>query len=205
LTIGSSTASSAEDMPASRLVLAVFVGPYNAGAALGALHASGFTSDHVSVVAKNEDTRREIVEQTEMGESQDAPADSLMGALKGSVLGGALGLGALFIPGVGPLLAAGVLASAIGGAAIGAAVGGEAGVEEERGIAGADLAAVLIGRGVPEAEARVYEAHIRDNAILLAVQADSEEGAVLANQLFTQHGGADARIYGAPALRRERI
>jgi hypothetical protein len=192
------------DQVAEGLVVAVFVGPYNAGEALAALREAGFTSDQVSVVAKNQDTRREIVEQTEMGEPQDAGADTLIGALTGGALGGLVGLGALVIPGIGPIIAAGVLASAIGGAAVGAAVGGRAGEAEERGIAGVGLAAVLANRGVPEAEAHDYEARVRDNAILVAVQSAAEDEALAAHQILVQHGGAEARNYGV-ALRREEV
>lgn len=186
------------------LVVAVFAGPYNAGEALAALREAGFTSEHISVVAKNEDTRREIVEQTEMGEPQDTGADTLFGALTGGAVGGLVGLGALVIPGIGPIVAAGVLATAIGGAAIGATVGGQAGEAEDRAIAGVGLAAALVVHGVSEAEARVYEAHIRDNAILVAVQAAAEEEGLAAHQILTQHGGTEARIYGV-ALRREEV
>jgi hypothetical protein len=190
--------------PAPRLVIAVFAGPYNAGQALTALREAGFASEQVSVVARNDDTRGEIVEGTEMGESRDSGADSMVGALTGGALGGVLGLGALAIPVVGPIVAAGALASAIGGAAIGAAVGGQAGEEAERGLAGAGLAATLADRGVPETEALAYESRVRDNAILVAVGTPTEEAALAAHHLLDAHGGTEARIYGA-ALRREII
>ncbi len=192
------------DDSATRLVVSIFAGPYNAGQALTALREAGIEADQVSVVAKNTDTRSEIVEHTEMGEAQDKGADTIMGALTGSALGGALGLGALFIPGVGPIVAAGALATTFGGAAIGAIVGGQTGEAEERGIAGAGLAATLIAHGLPESDAARYESHVHSNSILIAVETTTEQAAVVVHQLLTAAGGTDVQIYGTE-LRRERI
>ena len=192
------------DQPTAHVAVAVFVGPYHAGEALAALREAGFVSEQVSVVARNLDTRREIVEQAEMGESQDAGADTIVGALTGSVLGGLVGLGALVIPGIGPIVAAGVLASALGGAAVGAAVGGQVGAAEERGIAGANLATVLANQGVAAADARAYEARVHDNAILIAVQPETGDQAAAARHLLAAHGGEEARVYGVE-VRRERV
>lgn len=188
----------------TRLVVSIFAGPYNAGQALTALREAGIEADQVSVVAKNTDTRSEIVEHTEMGEAQDTGADTIMGALTGSALGGALGLGALFIPGIGPIVAAGALATTFGGAAIGAMVGGQVGEAEERGIAGAGLAATLTAHGLPESDAAGYESHVHNNSILIAVETATEQAAVVVHQLLTTAGGTDVQIYGTE-LRRERI
>ena len=197
------SAEGVEDF-ATSLVVSIFAGPYNAGRALTALREAGVEHNHVSVVAKNTATRSEIVEHNEMGEAQDMGADSIMGALTGSALGGALGLSALFIPGVGPILAAGALATTFGGAAVGAAVGGQTGEIEERGVTGAGLASTLIAHGVPEPDAVAYEFHVHNNSILIAVQTATAETAVAAHQLLTTSGGTDVNIYGTE-LRRERI
>ncbi|HEY8600167.1 MAG TPA: hypothetical protein VIL85_17150 [Thermomicrobiales bacterium] len=188
----------------TRLVVSIFAGPYNAGRALTALREAGVEADQVSVVAKNTDTRSEIVEHTEMGEAQDTGADTIMGALTGSALGGALGLGALFIPGVGPLVAAGALATTFGGAAVGAMVGGEAGEAEERGVTGVGLAETLIAHGLPDPDAAGYESHVHNNSILIAAQTATEQAAITVHQLLTAAGGTDVQIYGTE-LRRERI
>ena len=165
-------------------MVSIFAGPYNAGQSLTALREAGVEHNQVSVVAKNTDTRSEIVEHTEMGEAQDKGADTLMGALTGSALGGALGLGALFIPGVGPIVAAGALATTFGGAAIGAIVSGQAGEAEERGVAGAGLAETLTAHGVPTSDAAGYESHVHNNSILIAVQTMTEQDAI-ASTTFT--------------------
>src|SRR4051812_19354202 len=80
-----------------------------------------------------------------------APEGAIAGAGAGGALGGVLGVlagvGALAIPGVGPLIAAGPLLAALSGVAAGAAVGG--------------LTGALIGMGVPEIEAKAYEGKLR--------------------------------------------
>jgi uncharacterized membrane protein len=94
-----------------------------------------------------------------------APEGAATGAGAGGVLGGTLGLlagiGALAIPGVGPLIAAGPVLAALSGAAAGAAVGG--------------LTGALVGLGIPEVEARAYEGKLRGGNILVAVHTDSRD------------------------------
>lgn len=90
-----------------------------------------------------------------------APEGTAIGASAGGVTGGVLGLlagiGALAIPGVGPFIAAGPIMAALSGAAVGAAIGG--------------IAGALIGMGIPEFEAKQYEAKIKEGNILISVHA----------------------------------
>ena len=75
-----------------------------------------------------------------------APEGTTTGVLGGGAVGGTLGLlaglGALAIPGVGPLIAAGPIMGALAGLSIGGAVGG--------------LFGALVGMGIPEYEAKRY-------------------------------------------------
>lgn len=96
------------------------------------------------------------------------------GALGGGVVGGAVGLlvgaGLLAIPGIGPVLAIGPLAAAIG--TIGAAVGSTAlGAGVGASIGG--LAGSLISAGVPESKAHIYAEGVRRGGVLLTVGIDS--------------------------------
>lgn len=85
------------------------------------------------------------------------------GAGTGVVLGGLIGAGAaLLIPGIGPVVSGGLLATALAGAATGAVTGGVAG-----GITGA-----LVGLGIPEDEAKYYDTQFRDGRTLMTVRAD---------------------------------
>jgi len=115
-----------------------------------------------------------------------APEGAVAGIGAGGVIGGTLGLlagiGALAIPGVGPLIAAGPLMATLSGAAAGAAVGGVAGG--------------LIGLGVPEFEAKSYEGKIRGGNILVAVHADNSETEKRAKQIFESNGAHDISVTG---------
>jgi uncharacterized membrane protein len=98
--------------------------------------------------------------------STKAPEGTATGVSAGGVVGGALGLlagvGLLAIPGAGPFIAAGPIMAALSGAAVGATLGG--------------ITGALIGLGIPEYEAKVYEKKIRDGNILIAVHThDSDE------------------------------
>ena len=113
-----------------------------AEAAVRALKDAGFDMERVSVIAKGTDKVAGEETTEEIGNKADEGAAT--GALTGGALGGItgllVGLGALAIPGIGPILLAGAEATAIAttlaGAGIGAAAGG--------------LVGALIGLGIPE-------------------------------------------------------
>jgi hypothetical protein len=72
---------------------------------------------------------------------ENAAEGAGIGAVMGGIGGLVVGLGLLTIPGIGPVLAAGPLATALAGAGIGAAAGG--------------LIGALTGLGVPEEQAHI--------------------------------------------------
>ena len=84
------------------------------------------------------------------------------GAATGGILGGLggvlAGIGALAIPGIGPIIAAGPIVAGITGAAAGAGVGG--------------LAGALIGMGIPEEEANHYNDYFHEGKILVLIDGD---------------------------------
>src|SRR6266540_5035122 len=94
-----------------------------AQAAIEQLRSSGMIEpDKISVVMRSREETQEIVNDTGVG------GGAVTGAIGGGVLGGLAGLlvgiGALAIPGIGPIVAGGWLASTLVGAGIGAATGG---------------------------------------------------------------------------------
>ena len=95
------------------------------------------------------------------------PEGAAIGGSAGGVTGGVLGLlagiGALAISGVGPFIAAGPIMAALSGAAVGAALGG--------------IAGALDGLGMPEYEAKQYEAKVKDGNILISVHTDDSDEA----------------------------
>jgi hypothetical protein len=122
---------------------------------------NGFARENISVVATDpagEYARYEGEAFTE-GETLDGAAT---GAVLGGMAGLVVGLAALAIPGVGPVLAAGPLASALVAAGVGAGIGAAAG-----GLIGA-----LIDMGVDEEQATYYAEGVRRGGTLVTLQTD---------------------------------
>jgi uncharacterized membrane protein len=146
---------------------------------------NGFSRNDISVVAQNENVDR----GHEVGSSSTAEAAGA-GAVGGTVVGGLVGLlvgvGALTIPGIGPVLAAGPLAAAIGSTALGAGIGAAAG-----GLVGA-----LIGAGVPEDDANFYAEGVRRGGTLVTVTAD-DMMADNAYSIMQRHGAVDINERGS--------
>jgi uncharacterized protein (TIGR02271 family) len=116
------------------------------------------------------------------------------GAVGGGVLGGAIGLlaglGALAIPGIGPVLAAGPLVAALGSAGAGAVAG--AGI----GAAGGGLIGGLVGLGIPDEDANMYAEGVRRGGTLVTVRTD-DAMADRAADILEHHGAVDLDKRGA--------
>jgi len=102
---------------------------------------------------------------TQLNPNDKAGDASAEGAATGAVLGGIggaiLGIGALAIPGIGPVVAAGPLIAGLVGAGVGAAVGG--------------LVGALVDAGLPEEHAGYYAEGVRRGGTLVSVEADDDE------------------------------
>jgi len=160
--------------------------------ALHELNNSGFPMNKISVIAKDADKQDDIAGvdvQDKVGNKADEGASA--GALTGGVLGGAtgllVGLGALAIPGVGPIVLAGevatALATTLAGGAIGAAAGG--------------LIGALVGLGIPEGKARNYSDRVSRGHYLVMVDGSDTEIAK-AEAILTGRGIEDFGIYDIP-------
>lgn len=149
---------------------------------LNELKAGGFAPEQVSLVAKDRNTTREVVETTGMGGGEGAGVGAVAGGITGGLLGWLVGIGALAIPGIGPIVAAGALATTLGGAAIGAAAGG--------------LIGALVDLGIPEEEATFYNESVGRGGMLLTVHANSDAQLYDANEVMRRNGGTEVRTYG---------
>ncbi len=139
-----------------------------------ALEQAGVPHADISLVANNADTRYgtdagtgTTSTGTTTGLTSGDPAQGASmgggtGASVGTLLGGGAGLlaglGALAIPGVGPIVAAGWLVATLTGAGVGAAAGG--------------LFGSLTGAGVSEADANTYAEGVRRGGNLVTVRVD---------------------------------
>ncbi len=97
------------------------------------------------------------------------------GALVGGAAGLLAGLGAITIPGVGPVLAAGWLASTLGGAVIGGAAGGMIGA--------------LVQTGVSENDAAQYADGVRRGGTLVTIRVMGEDRAFYEDILASKAAG----------------
>jgi hypothetical protein len=163
------------DMQTRDLAVAVFDDRDDAERAINGLRDAGFEPDQISVMARDRDEAGRLAEDTGTEAGTGAATGALTGGLLGGVAGWLIGIGALAIPGVGPIIAAGPLAAALGGAALGAAGGG--------------LIGALTGAGVPEEEARYYEDRFKSGGILLTVNAPGRYDEAAA--VLRDHGGHD--------------
>ena len=104
----------------TRTVSRLFDSYSQAQAAVEALEQAGFTSSEISLVSRYRDDNTLVDDDEVSGAATGATAGALVGG--GGGLLAALGL--IAIPGIGPLVAAGVLATTLVGAAGGSVVGG---------------------------------------------------------------------------------
>src|ERR1700734_3350509 len=143
---------------------------------------SGFAASNISALMPENLGQRQIGTE----KATKAPEGATAGASTGAVLGGALGLlagiGALAIPGVGPLIAAGPIMAGLAGLGVGGAVGGFTGA--------------LIGLGIPEYEAKRYEGRIKDGGILLSVHCDTSDQVKRGKEIMKNTGAEDISSTG---------
>jgi len=150
-----------------RMVLGVFQSLDEAQRAFGDLEADGFSRNEVSLIANKSgasgpvDPGREKAAQLNAAAEpagSDIAADAGIGAAIGGVGGLLLSFASLAVPGVGPIVAAGPIIAALGGAGIGAATGG--------------IIGALTETGVPEGAAHHYAEGLRRGDVLIAVRAE---------------------------------
>lgn len=147
--------------------------PKQADSLIVSLRAHGVSSSDISLIMPDF-----VANRASNQRQNNAPAAATAGAGTGVVLGGAVGwlagIGAISIPGLGPLVGAGPIMAALSGAAVAGGVGGFIGA--------------LIGFGIPEYEARQYEGKLRDGNILVSVHAENNETAKSVEQILRAEG-----------------
>lgn len=174
-------------------------------AAIDDLERAGIDHDRISIISNNADDWHAGHKHPTGGKAAgplgdrngDGENDVADGAGKGATTGGLIGgaggllagLGMLAIPGLGPVVAAGWLASTAVGAAVGAAAGGATG-----GLLGA-----LKEAGHSDEDANVYAEGVRRGGTLVSVKAKGDDTARV-EQILVQQRGVEAAVRG-PAYR----
>jgi hypothetical protein len=163
-------------------VFGLYATIHAADAAIDALAHAGFSASDISALMPENfgPSRMGTVKSTKLPEGTAAGASG--GAVVGGVVGLLAGIGALAIPGVGPLIAAGPIVAALTGAGVGGTVGG--------------IAGGLIGLGIPEYEAKRYEGRVTKGAVLLSVHCATADEVKRAKSVLEKTGAEDIASTG---------
>src|SRR3954471_23034950 len=150
--------------------------------AVDTLLDNGFRSEDISVLLPDNVGTKDFAHEKNTKAPEGATTGATTGAVAGGTLGLLAGIGALAIPGVGPLIAAGPIMGALAGAGAGGVVGG--------------LIGALVGMGIPEYEAKRYEGMVKDGGILLSVHCDNSDWTKRAKDILEQTGARDISSTG---------
>lgn len=163
-----------------KAVIGVFDSRNDAETAVSQLRNKGFNTEEINIIAKDDNKQR--------NQSQTYDDDITDGALTGGTIGGIGGLllgagvvasvGAMAIPGIGPIIASGPIAAAIGGAVAGGVAGG------------------LIDWGIPAEASHRYEQSVAKGGILAVIRTNSNKVEAAA-QVLRQNGATDVESHTA--------
>jgi uncharacterized protein (TIGR02271 family) len=143
------------------------------------LRDAGFRAENINLVARDTEgkfTREVDARDEESGGAEGAAKGAGIGAALGGIGGLLVGLGALAIPGIGPVVAAGPIISTLAGAGIGAVSGG--------------LIGALVDWGVPREHAETYAEGIRRGGTLVIIRTEERHGSLAAG-ILNRHNPVD--------------
>jgi hypothetical protein len=174
----------------SRVVYCLVDSGTRAESVVQQLKDADFSSGEISVIMPDNTGTKFLAPEF----TTKAPEGALAGAGTGGVIGGVLGwltgIGALALPGFGPLIAAGPLMAALAGAAAGSAVGG--------------LAGALIGLGIPEKDVNRFVGRVKEGCAFIAVRVDDSEMGSRARNVFESSGATDVNEVGIEDVSQEK-
>ncbi len=132
--------------------------------AVGELANLGIMRSQMSIVARDAVLRERYVGLDDWGLTESVGAGAMGGTAIGGLIGWLAGLSTVTLPGIGPVITAGALATTLGSTALGAGLGAATG-----GLIGA-----LTSAGIPEPDAHVYAESVKRGGILLSVTVTDE-------------------------------
>jgi hypothetical protein len=144
------------------VITGVFMDDAHAREAIQALRNIGLNEEALGFVTRFERlvNKQEVVEQTALGAAG--------GGLAGGILGTLGALTALALPGIGPILAGGILMGILGGVVAGG------------------LASALVTLGIPEQEAAFYQRELAEGRPVVIVKSTHDAEQIMA--LLREHG-----------------
>ncbi|MEH1781634.1 MAG: histidine kinase [Nostoc sp.] len=183
----------------AKRAIGVFSHRRDAEVAIAELRDAGFSLNRVSIIAK--DTNGHGIAGVDVdrsvGTGNKADDGAKAGAATGGVVGGLtgllVGLGTLAIPGIGPVLAGGAVATALATTLAGGAIGAAAG----------SIVGALVGLGIPEDRARVYSDRFQRGDYLVII--DGTEAEIHQAEAILKHRGIEEfAIYDATEISEHR-
>ncbi len=145
--------------------------------AIDTLHVAGFRPADMSALLPDWGSTSEVAHEKHTKAPEGAATGAATGGIAGGTIGLLVGVGALVIPGLGPLIAAGPIVAALAGAGAGGAVG--------------TVVGALIGLGIPEYEAKRYESFLNQGGAILTVHTDDQQWANKAHHILEACGAHD--------------
>lgn len=170
-----------EAYKAERTISAVFKEQKQIDDVIRRLIDRGVSRDHISVLGRNFQSETRIAgfiskRDVILGGLRTG---AIFGSLFGSFLSLLTGVGVLFIPFVGPIVAAGPIGALLLGAASGALAGS----------AGAGLVSVLTTLGMPEDKAAIYQTRLQAGEFLVMAEVASDRAGEF--QLLLESAGGE--------------
>jgi hypothetical protein len=158
-------------------VYGIYSSRQHAEEAVESMRNAGFRAEDISVMFPDNLGSKDFGHERHTKAPEAATAGAATAGILGGALGWLIGAGALAIPGLGPIIAAGPIMAALAGVGAGTVLGG--------------LTGALVGLGIPEYEAKRYEGRIRSGGILLSVHCSNEHWVHRAKEMLKHTGAED--------------
>jgi hypothetical protein len=181
------TTMSPEKTTVQSSVVAVYHDQAAAERALRQLHEAGFATSDLSIVGKDFQMSEQPIGFVSARDY--ASAGAATGAWFGGLLGLCVGAAFLVLPGLGPVVIAGPLATPILAGFEGALAGTALG----------SLAGALIGWGIPKERALKYETHVKGGKFLVIARGEPQ-AICRARELLDPHHADHVEVFDAECL-----
>ncbi len=177
--------------PRPLVAIGIFTTATQAEVGVDVLMTAGFKSSGISVLLPEQHNTKMATERADVsGAAQSQGTKSATVTTIGATAGGALfgslavlaGAGALAIPGIGLLIAAGPLVAGLAGLGVGGALGG--------------LGGALVAMGLQEDEAKRYVSHVGGGKTLVVVHCDTRQEVLKAEAALARAGAEDVSVSG---------
>ena len=120
-----------------------------------------FAASSIGIALRDRTAQGEIRHAKDTDAASEIGEDAIDGGILGGLIGLLVGVGALAIPGVGPVVAGGIFSSVLGAASFGAGLG----------VVGGGVIGSLVHLGMSDAQARYFASGFHAGGVLVTVHA----------------------------------